>query len=94
MNINITLNGTKSYSLNLQTGIYQEFTYNTTSGVNLTVYMYASMADKHFLVTEITMESASGVNSDVSATVIMNSSTNTSDMNVGFCMISAPSPIA
>uniref|UniRef100_A0A914DPS5 Protein-glucosylgalactosylhydroxylysine glucosidase n=1 Tax=Acrobeloides nanus TaxID=290746 RepID=A0A914DPS5_9BILA len=82
MNINITLDGTKSYSLNLQTGIYQEFTYNTTSGVNLTVYKYASMADKHFLVTEITMESASGVNSDVSVAVIMNSSTNTSDMNV------------
>src|SRR5271165_2014929 len=55
----------RDYFLDTRSGIFTEKLSNTSSGINVTTVMYANMADKHYLVTEITLNVASPLESDV-----------------------------
>lgn len=74
--------GNRTYSFDIRQATFTETIWNTASGVNITTVMYANMADKHYLVTEITMSRNNAFDADVTVQLKNLTQFDTWDMKV------------
>uniref|UniRef100_A0A914DN33 C-type lectin domain-containing protein n=1 Tax=Acrobeloides nanus TaxID=290746 RepID=A0A914DN33_9BILA len=74
--------GNRTYTFDIRQATFTETIWNTASGVNITTVMYANMADKHYLVTEITMSRKNAFDADVTVQLKNLTQFDTWDMKV------------